>query len=96
MATAVTAPPTAERKNQRGRFRAPLALALAAAGLHIARIGFLLSDRQWHLPVLHNRSLITQDNDFVGTANYAQLLADPPFWNAWWHTIWFTIASTRT
>lgn len=41
-----------------------------------------------------NRSLITQDNDFVGIANYVQLLADPPFWNAWWHTIWFTIAST--
>ena len=41
-----------------------------------------------------NRSLITQDNDFVGLANYVQLLADPPFWNAWWHTIWFTIAST--
>ncbi|MGV1836098.1 carbohydrate ABC transporter permease [Rhizobium rhizogenes] len=41
-----------------------------------------------------NRSLITQDNDFIGIANYAQLLADPPFWNAWWHTIWFTVAST--
>lgn len=41
-----------------------------------------------------NRSLITQDNDFIGIANYVQLLADPPFWNAWWHTIWFTIAST--
>lgn len=41
-----------------------------------------------------NRSLITQDNDFVGIANYVQLLADPPFWNAWWHTIWFTVAST--
>ncbi|WFU12401.1 sugar ABC transporter permease (plasmid) [Rhizobium sp. CB3090] len=41
-----------------------------------------------------NRSLITQDNDFVGFANYLQLLADPPFWNAWWHTIWFTAAST--
>ena len=41
-----------------------------------------------------NRSLITQDNDFIGIANYVQLLADPPFWNAWWHTIWFTVAST--
>jgi multiple sugar transport system permease protein len=41
-----------------------------------------------------NRSLITQDNDFVGLSNYVQLLADPPFWNAWWHTIWFTTAST--
>ena len=41
-----------------------------------------------------NRSLITQDNDFIGIANYAQLLADPSFWNAWWHTIWFTLIST--
>ncbi|MFS8113100.1 sugar ABC transporter permease [Rhizobium jaguaris] len=41
-----------------------------------------------------NRSLITQDNDFVGIANYLQLSADPSFWNAWWHTIWFTTAST--
>ena len=41
-----------------------------------------------------NRSLITQDNDFIGIANYVQLLADPPFWNAWWHTIWFTVIST--
>ena len=43
---------------------------------------------------LTNRSLITQDNDFIGFANYVQLFSDPAFWNAWQHTIWFTIAST--
>ncbi|GGE15330.1 sugar ABC transporter permease [Aureimonas endophytica] len=43
---------------------------------------------------LTNTSLITQESDFVGFRNYAELWADPQFWNAWGHTIWFTFAST--
>lgn len=43
---------------------------------------------------LTNTSLITQSADFVGLENYAGLWSDARFWNAWWHTIWFTFAST--
>ena len=41
-----------------------------------------------------NTSLISQERDFVGFANYVQLWGDPRFWNAWGHTLWFTFAST--
>lgn len=41
-----------------------------------------------------NTSLITQDQDFTGFDNYVALWSDPLFWNAWWHTMWFTAAST--
>ena len=41
-----------------------------------------------------NTSLISQERDFVGVANYVQLWGDPRFWNAWGHTLWFTFAST--
>lgn len=43
---------------------------------------------------LTDTSLITQSSDFVGFENYAGLWSDARFWNAWWHTIWFTFAST--
>ena len=64
----------------------PAFLSLASVSFYPIVNGIYLS--------FTNRSLITQDNDFIGIANYAQLLADPPFWNAWWHTIWFTLIST--
>ena len=41
-----------------------------------------------------NTSLITRQSDFVGFDNYAGLLSDSRFWNAWGHTVWFTFAST--
>jgi ABC-type sugar transport system permease subunit len=41
-----------------------------------------------------NTSLITQDHDFTGFSNYAALWSDAKFWNAWWHTIYFTGVST--
>lgn len=43
---------------------------------------------------LTNTSLVTQQAGFVGFANYAQLLGDDGFWNAWRHTMVFTAAST--
>ena len=39
-------------------------------------------------------SLISQTDKLVGLANYAKLLADGQFWNAWFHTVEFTGAST--
>jgi multiple sugar transport system permease protein len=33
-------------------------------------------------------------NDFLGLANYGELLHDPSFWISLWHTILFTILST--
>ena len=43
---------------------------------------------------LTNTSLITRQSDYVGLENYAGLLSDSNFWNAWGHTVWFTVAST--
>jgi ABC-type sugar transport system permease subunit len=43
---------------------------------------------------LTNTSLVTQEDAFVGLANYKALLGDDGFWNAWWHTVNFTIVST--
>jgi multiple sugar transport system permease protein len=43
---------------------------------------------------LTNTSLVTQEDAFVGLANYKALLGDDSFWNAWWHTVEFTVIST--
>ncbi len=43
---------------------------------------------------LTNTSLATQENSFVGGANYRALLEDAMFWNAWNHTVLFTVVST--
>jgi multiple sugar transport system permease protein len=43
---------------------------------------------------LTNTSLATQDDSFVGLTNYGALLGDDLFWNAWRHTMLFTVVST--
>ena len=68
-----------------------LLLAPAAATFLVVSIqpiakGLWLSSR--------DTSLIYPDDKFVGLANYAALLADEQFWNAWYHTLVFTTAST--
>jgi ABC-type sugar transport system permease subunit len=64
----------------------PAFVALAAVSLFPILNGLWLS--------LRNTSLVTQDNDFVGLANYVTLLGDDQFWNAWRHTVVFTLVST--
>ena len=42
-----------------------------------------------------NRSLVgTGGSQFLGLANYRELLGDAAFWNSLWNTAWFTILST--
>ena len=42
-----------------------------------------------------NTSLVGKGNaDFLGLANYGELLGDPAFWTSLWHTCLFTILST--
>lgn len=42
-----------------------------------------------------NTSLVGKgDTNFLGLANYGELLADPAFWSSLWHTFLFTILST--
>ena len=43
---------------------------------------------------LRNTSLVSQEDDFVGLLNYRLLIGDPLFWNAWRHTVIFTVVST--
>jgi len=64
----------------------PAFMALASVSFYPIVNGLYLS--------LTNTSLISQENDFTGFSNYTELWSDPLFWNAWWHTIWFTFAST--
>jgi len=64
----------------------PAAVALAAVAVYPIADGFWLS--------LRDTSLATQDDNFVGLANYAQLAGDAGFWNAWRHTVVFTAVST--
>ncbi len=41
-----------------------------------------------------NTSLISGSTDYVGLSNYVGLMSDGRFWNAWVHTVWFTVIST--
>ena len=64
----------------------PVAVSLGSVSLYPILNGIWLS--------LTNTSLITQENDFVGLANYVALAGDSQFWNAWSHTVYFTVVST--
>ncbi|TQX84385.1 MULTISPECIES: sugar ABC transporter permease [unclassified Rhizobium] len=95
MAVSATVPATGQsRKARRALPRALWPwLLLLPAFLSLASVSFYPIVNGLYLS-LTNRSLITQDNDFVGFAKYVQLFNDPAFWNAWRHTMWFTVAST--
>ena len=64
----------------------PAAVSLGAVSVFPILNGLWLS--------LHNTSLVSQENDFVGLLNYRLLLGDDLFWNAWRHTVVFTFVST--
>lgn len=64
----------------------PAVVALAAVAVYPIFDGLRLS--------LRDTSLSTQDDNFVGLANYGLLWVDDQFWNAWWHTVRFTAIST--
>jgi multiple sugar transport system permease protein len=67
-------------------FLLPAAVALVAVTAYPILQGFWLAFR--------NTALATQDNAFVGFANFVTLYADDQFWNAWRHTLVFTVVST--
>ncbi|MBB5751582.1 carbohydrate ABC transporter permease [Prosthecomicrobium pneumaticum] len=64
----------------------PVAVSLGAVSVYPIFEGLRLS--------LTNTSLVTQEHDFIGLRNYEALIADPLFWNAWRHTVFFTFVST--
>lgn len=64
----------------------PALIALAAVSLYPIANGIWLS--------FTNTSLITNENSFIGIKNYVALANDGQFWNAWQHTLLFTLAST--
>lgn len=68
-------------------------LLLTPAFVSLASVSFYPIVNGLYLS-LTNTSLITQEKDFTGFSNYVELWGDPQFWNAWWHTMWFTTAST--
>jgi len=64
----------------------PAMAALAAVSVYPVLQGFWLSFR--------NTSLIFRTDKFVGLSNYAALIGNDKFWNAWRNTIEFTVLST--
>jgi ABC-type sugar transport system permease subunit len=68
-------------------------LLLAPAFVSLASVSFYPIINGLYLSFT-NTSLITQEQDFTGFANFLQLWGDAQFWNAWWHTMWFTAVST--
>lgn len=68
-------------------------LLLTPAFVSLASVSFYPIINGLYLS-LTNTSLITQESEFTGFSNYLQLWGDAQFWNAWWHTMWFTAAST--
>ncbi|MBP0582044.1 sugar ABC transporter permease [Labrys sp. LIt4] len=64
----------------------PLLISLGSVSVYPVVNGVWLS--------LTNTSLVTQEDAFVGLANYRTLLGDDAFWNAWGHTVLFTAVST--
>lgn len=64
----------------------PAFTALAAVSLYPILDGIWLS--------LTNTSLISNQSAFIGLRNYATLAGSGPFWNAWQHTLVFTLVST--
>ena len=64
----------------------PIAVAVGSVSIYPILNGIWLS--------LRDTSLVSQQDDFTGLANYRLLLGDDAFWNAWRHTVVFTLAST--
>ncbi|RYB01305.1 sugar ABC transporter permease [Lichenibacterium ramalinae] len=64
----------------------PIAVSIGAVSIYPILNGIWLSFR--------NTSLVSQQDDFVGLLNYGLLLGDEGFWNAWRHTVVFTLVST--
>ncbi len=64
----------------------PIAVSIGAVSIYPIINGIWLSFR--------NTSLVSQQDDFVGLLNYGLLLGDEGFWNAWRHTVVFTLVST--
>jgi ABC-type sugar transport system permease subunit len=64
----------------------PVFVSLATVSVYPIINGFWLS--------FTNTSLALQQADFVGFENYVSMWGDPLFWNAWYHTVYFTLVST--
>ena len=64
----------------------PIAVSIGAVSIYPILNGIWLSFR--------NTSLVSQQDDYVGLLNYGLLLGDDGFWNAWRHTVTFTVVST--
>ncbi len=64
----------------------PTTISLASVSVYPILDGLWLS--------LHNTTLSTRENRFVGWLNYRLLATDPDFWSAWRHTLEFTAVST--
>ena len=91
-AASATLPVAAPRRRTR-RSDGPAWLMLLPALVALGAVSvFPIANGLWLS--LHNTSLVTQDNDFVGLDNFRQLWGDDGFWNAWRHTVVFTLVST--
>ncbi len=69
------------------------ALVLPALGTILLIALFPLGWTVWESLHLHDLRMPWRGRPFVGLANYGELLSDARFWEALWHTGFFTVAS---
>jgi multiple sugar transport system permease protein len=81
----------APRRRRRGNW-APLLFLLPAAVPLAVVTTYPILQGVWL--AFRNTALATQENAFVGLANFRTLATDDLFWNAWRHTLIFTGIST--
>ncbi len=65
---------------------APALASIGAISVYPVLLGLWLSFR--------DTTLASPTDSFTGFDNYRQLVTDGQFWNAWFHTVQFTVAST--
>ena len=95
MAARAETTPAMGGKKETSRGGTDLAGYLFVLPFMLAYVAFLI------FPVLlllrmsfYNASLVAADSQFLGLANYRELLGDPDFWSSMWHTILFTLLTT--
>ena len=86
--TTITA---ARRERPRTQLRAGLLFLLPSAVLIGVFVIYPIANSLWMS--LHDWTFFQTTHEFIGLANYAELLGDPRFWNALGNTAVFTIAT---
>jgi ABC-type sugar transport system permease subunit len=87
----MTTYPTQRRRRRWANPRAGLLFLLPSALIICVFVIYPIAQSLWMS--LHDWSFFQTTHDFIGLANYAELLRDPRFWNALGNTVVFTVVT---